>query len=346
MKKILLTISCAMACSLQVLNAQQIPIAGKITDSNGNPIAGVTVNIKGTTISATTNANGLFSINANQNAVLIISSVGFKTQEVPIGGRKSLAVVMESSEEAIEEVVVTALGIQRSERSLGYAAQKVSAETLTANKQNNVVNALQGKVAGVTITSTGGAPGQGASIQIRGINSIDYSRDNSPLFVIDGVLMDNSTSTTGNRATERGISNRAIDINPDDIESINILKGGAATALYGLRGSNGVVVITTKSGKAGQLKINYSGLAGFENANKFPELQDVYTQGWEYVYDPESFWPAFGPTVEEAKKIDPTHPDKLTNHFKAAFDTGNQFKNSLNFSGGTEKYNFLASLAK
>lgn len=173
MKKILLTISCAMACSLQVLNAQQIPIAGKITDSNGNPIAGVTVNVKGTTISATTNANGLFSINANQNAVLIISSVGFKTQEVPIGGRKSLAVVMESSEEAIEEVVVTALGIQRSERSLGYAAQKVSAETLTANKQNNVVNALQGKVAGVTITSTGGAPGQGASIQIRGINSID-----------------------------------------------------------------------------------------------------------------------------------------------------------------------------
>lgn len=346
MKKILLTISCAMTCSLQELNAQQIPIAGKITDSNGNPIAGVTVNVKGTTISATTNANGLFSINANQNAVLIISSVGFKTQEVPIGGRKSLAVVMESSEEAIEEVVVTALGIQRSERSLGYAAQKVSAETLTANKQNNVVNALQGKVAGVTITSTGGAPGQGASIQIRGINSIDYSRDNSPLFVIDGVLMDNSTSTTGNRATERGISNRAIDINPDDIESINILKGGAATALYGLRGSNGVVVITTKSGKAGQLKINYSGLAGFENANKFPELQDVYTQGWEYVYDPESFWPAFGPTVEEAKKIDPTHPDKLTNHFKAAFDTGNQFKNSLNFSGGTEKYNFLASLAK
>lgn len=116
MKKILLTISCAMACSLQVLNAQQIPIAGKITDSNGNPIAGVTVNVKGTTISVTTNANGLFSINANQNAVLIISSVGFKTQEVPIGGRKSLTVVMESSEEAIEEVVVTALGIQRSER--------------------------------------------------------------------------------------------------------------------------------------------------------------------------------------------------------------------------------------
>ena len=346
MKKALLTFSCAVACCMQVVNAQQIPIAGKVTDPTGTPIAGVTVNIKGTNVAATTNQNGLFTINADQNAVLIISSVGFTSQEINVAGRKSIAITLLSEERGLEEVVVTALGIQRSERSLGYAAQKVSAETLTANKQNNIVNALQGKVAGVTISSTGGAPGQGANIQIRGINSADPNRDNNPLFVIDGVLMDNSTSTTGNRATERGISNRAVDINPDDIESMNILKGGAATALYGLRGANGVVVITTKSGKSGQLKINYSGLAGFENANKFPELQDVYTQGWSYEYDPVSFWPAFGPTVEEAIKLDPTHPTKLKNHFKEAFDTGNQFKNSLSFSGGSENGNYLVSLAQ
>lgn len=346
MRKDLFSFSCAIVCSLQVLNAQQIPIAGKVTNVNGAPLSGVTISIKGTNVAVTSNQNGLFTLNANQNAILVISSIGYQSQEIAVDGRKTINVTLTSSDQEIDEVVVTALGIQRTERSLGYAAQKVSAETLTANKQNNVVNALQGKVAGVTISSTGGAPGQGANIQIRGINSADPNRDNNPLFVIDGVLMDNSTSTTGNRATERGISNRAVDINPDDIESINILKGGAATALYGLRGSNGVVVITTKSGKAGQLRINYSGLAGFENANKFPEIQDVYTQGWEYVYDPVSFWPAFGPTVEEAKKMDPTHPDKLKNHFREAFDTGNQFKNSLTFSGGTEKANFLASMAQ
>lgn len=346
MRKDLFSFSCAIVCSLQVLNAQQIPIAGKVTNVNGAPLPGVTISIKGTNVAVTSNQNGLFTLNANQNAILVISSIGYQSQEIAVDGRKTINVTLTSSDQEIDEVVVTALGIQRTERSLGYAAQKVSAETLTANKQNNVVNALQGKVAGVTISSTGGAPGQGANIQIRGINSADPNRDNNPLFVIDGVLMDNSTSTTGNRATERGISNRAVDINPDDIESINILKGGAATALYGLRGSNGVVVITTKSGKAGQLRINYSGLAGFENANKFPEIQDVYTQGWEYVYDPVSFWPAFGPTVEEAKKLDPTHPDKLKNHFREAFDTGNQFKNSLTFSGGTEKANFLASMAQ
>ncbi len=346
MRKHVITAVCLLAySSLQVVHAQQQAVAGKITDQQGKPIPGATIQIQGTSITTSSTDNGLFTLNASNNATLVITAIGFQTQNVLVNGQKTLAITLGSDEQNIDEVVVTALGIQRSERSLGYAAQKVSAETLTANKQNNVVNALQGKVAGVTISSTGGAPGQGANIQIRGINSAVPSRDNNPLFVIDGVLMDNSTSTSGNRASERGISNRAVDINPDDIESMNILKGGAATALYGLRGANGVVVITTKAGKAGQLRINYSGLAGFDQANKFPELQNTYTQGWLHEYDPVSFWPAFGPTVEEAKKLDPTHPDKIKNHFKEAFDTGNQFKNSLSFAGGTDKSNFLASFA-
>lgn len=346
MRKHVMTAVCLLAySSLQVVQAQQLAVAGKITDQQGQAIPRATIQVKGTSSSTSSTENGLFTINSSANATLIISAIGYQTQEISVMGRNTIAITLQSDEQNIDEVVVTALGIQRSERSLGYAAQKVSAEILTANKQNNVVNALQGKVAGVTISSTGGAPGQGANIQIRGINSADPSRDNNPLFVIDGVLMDNSTSTSGNRATERGISNRAVDINPDDIESMNILKGGAATALYGLRGANGVVVITTKSGKSGQLRINYSGLAGFENANKFPELQNKYTQGWLYEYDPVSFWPAFGPTVEEAIKLDPTHPTQLKNHFKEAFDTGNQFKNSLSFAGGSDKSNFLASFA-
>ena len=246
----------------------------------------------------------------------------------------------------IEEVVVTALGIQRNPRSLGYAAQGISSKTLNSNKQPNMLNAMQGKVSGVTISSTGGAPGQGANIQIRGINSIDPTRDNQPLFVIDGILMDNSTSTQGDGASLRGMSNRSVDINPDDIETMNILKGGAATALYGLRGANGVVIITTKSGKAGTLKIDYQGTAGFENVNKFPKMQHTYSQGWQGVYNADDFWPAWGPTVEEAIKLDPTHPSSLYNSFEDAFETGSQYRNSISFTGGTEKLNFMSSISQ
>src|SRR5690606_38890224 len=133
------------------------------------------------------------------------------------------------------------------------AVQEVSGADLVTAKQSNVVNALQGKVAGVQISAGGGAPGQGANILIRGLNSLDPSRNAQPLFIIDGVPMDNSTYTTGDVSQYRGMSNRAADINPDDIESISILRGGAATALYGLRAATGAVVITTKSGKAGRL---------------------------------------------------------------------------------------------
>lgn len=209
-----------------------------------------------------------------------------------------------------------------------------------------MVNALQCKVAGVTISSTGGAPGQGARIQIRGINSLDPARDNQPLFVIDGVLMDNSTSTQGEGADGRGMSNRAVDVNPDDIETINILRGGAATALYGLRGANGVVVITTKSGKAGSLKVDYQGTAGFENVARFPALQHTYTQGWQGEYDPESFWPSWGPTVADARAIDPSHPAQIYDHVKDAFTTGSQFKNTVTLSGGSERITFLSSLSQ
>lgn len=346
MKNKLLTTLAVLACSYpQITRAQQVSLSGKVVDADGAPLSAVTLKVKNSPTTTKTNEKGLFTFNVPNHSVILISAIGYVTQEVNVADRNTLIVTLQTDNAHIDEVVVTALGIKRNERSLGYAAQKVSAEDLTVNKQSNVVNALQGKVAGVTISSTGGAPGQGAKIQIRGINSIDPERENNPLFVIDGILIDNSTSTAGNRATERGISNRAVDINPDDIETMNILKGGAATALYGLRGANGVVVITTKSGKQGKLRINYSGLAGFDKANKFPELQNVYTQGWANKYDPTSFWPAFGPTIEEAKAMDPSHPDVLRNHFKDAFDTGNQFKNSIDLSGGNEHMTTLVSLS-
>src|SRR5690606_10469648 len=229
--------------------AQVRTISGRVTGPEGEALQGVTVQVLNQSAQTVTDANGNYSIQASTGSTLVFSLVGMTRQEVAVGSGNTVNVTLEGSAESLDEVAVTASGIKREERSLGYTAQSVTAEELTVNKQPNMVNALQGKAAGVQIRSTGGAPGQGAKIQIRGINSLDPNRDNSPLFVIDGVIMDKGTSTQGESAAGRGMSNRSVDINPDDIESMNILRGGAATALYGLRGSNGVVVITTKQGK-------------------------------------------------------------------------------------------------
>ena len=347
MRKLLLLLCVGIMCLSPDLMAQQRTVNGRVTDaSDGTPLANVTVQEKGTANATQTDLQGLYSINVSPGATLIFRSVGFNTVERAIGTTSAIDVSLIASTSDIGEVVVTAMGIQRQERSLGYASQRITAEDLTVNKQTNVVGALQGKTAGVQIRNTGGAPGQGVKIQIRGINSIDPNRDNSPLFVIDGVVMDNSTSTQGSSASGRGMSNRSVDINPDDIASINILRGGAATALYGLRGANGVVVISTKSGQAGALRVTYQGTAGYDEINKYPLVQKKYTQGWGGIYDPTSFWPAFGPTVEEALKIDPTHPATLPDVAREAYQRGNQVRNSLMFSGGTERLTFMSSISQ
>jgi TonB-linked SusC/RagA family outer membrane protein len=323
-------------------------IKGKITDANdGTGVPGASILIKGTKSGTSTNSDGTYALTlTNGNATLVISAIGYNTKEVPVNNQTTINASLQSNTQNLSEVtVVGALGITREKKSLGYSSQVIKSEELNENKQSNVVNALQGKVAGVTISSTGGAPGQGASIQIRGINSLDPNRSNEPLFVIDGVIIDNSTSTVGDQAELRGMSNRSADINPQDIETINVLKGGAATALYGLRGSNGVVVITTKSGKAGAMRISVSSTTGIDQVNKFPEVQKVYTQGFGGVYDPTSFFPSWGPTVAEAKLIDPTHPDQLYNTFDEAYDTGWQTKNMLSVSGGTEKAVYASSFS-
>ncbi|PWJ60234.1 TonB-linked SusC/RagA family outer membrane protein [Dyadobacter jejuensis] len=351
MKEILpkILVVCFLGLS-QIAFSQSVAteISGTVTIAKDNtPLPGVSISIQGSTQGTLTDQNGRYHLAIpNPNTVLVFSSIGFATRQERVGNRKILDITLEEDTKSLEEVVVTALGISREKKALGYASQTVNSEELIQNKQTNIVNALQGKVAGVTITSTGGAPGQGAQILIRGINSIDVNRDNQPLFVIDGILMDNSTSTVGQSAELRGMSNRAADINPEDVETINILKGGAATALYGLRGANGVVVITTKSGKSGALRAHFSSTYGTEAVNHFPEVQDKYTIGYAGVYNPQDFFPSWGPTVEEARKIDPTHPEKLYNHFKDAYKKGQQFQNNLSFSGGTDKVTFMSSFSQ
>jgi TonB-dependent SusC/RagA subfamily outer membrane receptor len=256
-------------------------VSGTITNIRGEVVPRATVQQKGTSVFSTASEVGKFSINViGTNPVLIISSSGYATQEITIGSAATYDIQLAETG-TLSEVVVTALGITRQKKALGFATQEVKAVDLNRNHQSNLVNALQGKVAGATISSVGGGPGQGATIRIRGINSIDVTQSNDPLFVIDGIILDNSTSTLGSGSgyNVRSVGNRASDINPEDIETINILKGGAATALYGLRGANGVVVITTKKGKGDGIRVNFSSTYGFDNINKTPDIQKTYTAG-------------------------------------------------------------------
>ncbi len=312
-------------------------LTGTVSNSGGAPIPFATVSVKGTDNTVAASASGAYSINVTgSNVTIVITAAGFAYKEINVKAAASYNVTLEEAG-PMTEVVVTALGIKREKKALGYSSQEVSGADLSATKQTNVVNALRGKVAGVQINSGGGAPGQGSRIVIRGIKSLDGGRNNQPLFVVDGLLIDNSTNTVDDAGAIRGMSNRAADINPDDIESISVLRGGAATALYGQAGSNGVVLITTKSAKAGKMAVSFTSSYGIDEVNKFPEVQSKYTIGYKGVYDPASFWPTWGPTVAAAKVIDPTHPDKLFNHYARGYEKGNQFRSSINLSGGTEK---------
>ncbi len=326
-------------------------IRGRVVNSRGEPIPNASILITGVNQGTAADTDGRFSISGLKagNYTIVVTAVGYGKQErtVSVTDNNIATLVFELSDDNADmaEVTVTALGIRREKRELGYSAQEVKGEALTASRQPNIVNALQGQAAGLQINSGGGAPGQGSKIILRGLNSLDPNRDFQPLFIIDGIPVDNTTDVSDGSSLY-GISNRAADINPDDIESINILKGGAATALYGLRASTGAIVITTKSGKAGKLRGSITSTYGVDEINMYPETQTKFTQGWMGVYDPNSFWPTTGPSIADAKAIDPTHPDKIFNNFKHGYKTGNSFRNSLNISGGSERAVFTGTFSQ
>ncbi|GAO44769.1 putative TonB-dependent receptor [Flavihumibacter petaseus NBRC 106054] len=326
-------------------------IKGRVTNAAGEPLANASIILLGTSYGTAADAQGNFElkgVKAGKYRVQI-SAIGFGTEirNVTITDNEtaSLSLQLFDDKTNMAEVTVTALGIQREKRSLGYSAQEVKGDLLAASHQPNVVNALQGQAAGLQINSGGGAPGQGAKIILRGLNSFDPARDFQPLFIIDGVPIDNSTDV-GDGSELKAMGNRASDINPDDIETINILKGGAATALYGLRASTGAIIITTKSGKSGKLRGSFTSTGSVDKINKYPSTQKTYTQGWFNEYDSTSFWPAYGSTVAAAKAIDPNHPDELFNNYEHGYETGYSLRNSLNISGGTEKTIFNASISQ
>jgi TonB-dependent SusC/RagA subfamily outer membrane receptor len=249
MKKLVLKITgflFVMLLFTSTVFAQSRTITGTVVDSESQPVIGAVVNEMGTSNGTVTGSDGSFSITSSSSDVkLKISYVGFTTQTINVGSQTNLSVKM-SSDESLSEVVVTAAGVKRASRSVGYALSSVSAKEITEGGDRSVLNGMQGKVAGVTINSASSNPGASTRIVIRGVQSI--SQGNQPLIVIDGVPMTNSSvnSTSLNGGFDFGNGLNAV--NPDDIENIQILKGSSASALYGSRAANGVVLITTKKG--------------------------------------------------------------------------------------------------
>lgn len=289
MRKILL-VSILIVCSIWVPAwAQERTIMGKVVAAeDGTPMPGVSVVLKGTTRGANTDANGAYSIGVpEQGGKLIFSFVGSASQEVEIGNRSVIDIKLANDSKQLGEVVVTAVGIQREKKALAYAVSNVKGDLLQQRSEPDPLRALSGKVPGVNITAGGGAPGQATKINIRGNTS--FTGNNQPLFVVDGIPFDNSSNAAGSDFNSNSVvSNRAYDIDPNNIEAMTVLKGAAASALYGSRAANGVIVITTKSGSKSAkkgLEVTYNGSYSVEKISSIPDYQDTYTQGSNQQYN-------------------------------------------------------------
>lgn len=336
-------------------------LRGTVTDTTGFPLPGVSVMIKGTTLGTTTDDNGEYILHGvEDDATLVFSMLGFQRQEIPASGRTIIDVVLRVSTAELEAVVVTALGIERSERSLGYATQEVKGDDLTMVKENNVIATLAGKIAGVQVVGSSAASMGGTQkIKIRGVNSITGGGE--PLIVVDGTPISNANFAERNGGD---YGNLAQDINPEDIESVNVLKGPTASALYGIRGQYGVIMITTRKGAKGSRKVDVRLNSAFtiERTGNFMPMQNLYGAGntqswktltnskgeeqkyvqmsWDESWGPKmdgtpvrqfySFYPQ-DPQYEQATPFVP-YPDNI----KDFYETGTNLNNGLSIAGGNE----------
>jgi TonB-linked SusC/RagA family outer membrane protein len=349
-------------------------VSGKISDAlDGTPLAGATVKIKGTSKATVTDNNGNFKISASKDQSLTVSNVGYADKEIAIGNETNFNITLARQENTINEVVVTAVGIKRSEKALGYSVSKVNPDNLIQKSEPDLLKSMQGKVAGVDIRSSQGTPGSATRIQLRGNSS--FFGDNQPLIVVDGIPFSNnqvttSSQTTGGTAYSSGIA----DLDPNDIATLNVLKGSAAAALYGSRASNGVIIITTKSGSATRsrkgLEVSYRSSFSLEQISNLPKYQNIFGAGTQFNYaNANGSWgPAFnttpggGVTYEQNGAIVPNggnvdsiytwpsylaaYPELFGQHVayvpyphnvKDLFNTGKVYENSIGFSGGDEK---------
>ena len=310
MKKLLLSLF-GVLFAVTVALAQRT-VTGTITDQTGEPLIGANVLVKGTTVGAVTDFDGTYSIDVpDGGSVMVFSYTGYESQEVTLGESNTLDLIM-SEGVALDEIVVTALGVERDEKALGYAVQEVDGADIARSGSSNAVDALVGKSSGVQITRSSGSVGGGSRILIRGVTSM--VGNNQPLIVIDGVRVNNETILSQASTAGTAASNRLMDLNPDDIESINVLKGAAATAVYGTAGSTGVVIITTKKGQnsADRFDINFTSTLDFSSITNMIDLQDIYAQGRGETYrDPSTGESgSWGPRITDLEfATDPNHPN-------------------------------------
>ena len=343
-------------------------ISGVVLDENGGPLPGANVVIENTSTGVSTDFDGNFTINANSGQVLVISYIGYTSEYITVGNQDSITVSLQLDNE-LEEVVVTALGFAAVRDQQGSTSSVIATDDVIRSAEPTVVNALSGKASGVRITRSNGDPGAGSTIRIRGANTIDGSIQ--PLIIVDGVPMDNTTSYAGGNnitGSNGGVTqgSRLNDINPNDIESVQVLKGASAGALYGSKAANGVVVITTKKGSRGEAKITFKSSYSFDEISERIEMQDTWGQGRSGVfgtnraeswgdwipgrsgsmdtYKSGAFFTAENGTVYKAiddKNSTQTYVDE---NFDSVFGTGHALQNDLTISGGGDNSTYFFSL--
>lgn len=307
-------------------------ITGTVADEEGQAIPGVSVLVKGTTRGTITDLDGKFELAATKGESIIFSLVGYAQQAVALTeGVSVLTIKLDGGNVKMDEVVISALGTPVEKRKNGYSSQEVKGQEIVEAGRENFLDALQGRVAGLSINSSGGTPGASSQIILR--NATSFSQDNQPLFVVDGVPINNKTLNQGSLSSDganRGVdySNPAADINPNDIESINVLKGPEAAALYGFYGANGAIIITTKKGRAGPGKITYSNNFGFSDVTRFPEIQKEFGRGIAGTAD-NRYRRHFGPRYPAGTQ--------LYDNIGTFFETGSNATHNLSFEGGNEK---------
>ncbi|MDP4226252.1 MAG: SusC/RagA family TonB-linked outer membrane protein [Bacteroidota bacterium] len=359
MKRFTFLLAWFVFAGLSLLQAQTVQISGTVTGAEDKlPVPGVSVVVKGTTVGAVTDMDGKYTLKVPATAkTLVFSYVGMKTKEAAINGQSEINVVLESSATTLNEVVVTAIGIKRAEKSLGYSATQVNSDEITKGGDRSMVNSLQGKVAGVSISSASGAPGASTKVILRGYSSIGTS--NSPLYVIDGIPIDNGETPVNSQSISGGTTSRAVDfgnrandINPNDIATMTILKGAAATALYGSRAANGIIMITTKSGSLKQkMKVDVSTGLTLSEPLRIMQMQNEFGTGWNGIDDQTqngSWGPKFdGKLRAWGNIVDNTQLYKpyvaLKNNVKDFFETGKSYDNNIAISGGTDRTTYYLS---
>ncbi len=331
----------------------QVRVSGTVKGADDNsPLPGVSVLVKGTQTGTITNVNGFYAIDVpGEDAILEFSFIGMDTKEIMVGSQTTIDVVLTSEYLNLDEVVVTAVGITRSEKSLGYKVSTVGDEQLNTVRESSVLNSLSGKVSGVRINQQSGTVGGSSKIIIRGANSL--GGNNQPIFVVDGMPIDNTffeadnISGTANSITGNvDVGNRASDISPDDIASISVLKGAAATALYGARAKNGAIIITTKRGKSGTTQVQINSSYRWDTPLKLPEFQNEFAQGVYGVYDIRNL-NGWGPRISEVQdqlftdfKGDEVTLQAYPNNVRDFYQTGFTALNSIGISGGDENSDF------